>query len=116
MITVWKRQDHGAPSEAHACLCTSTPLYLLRACADISALSRTFLGLGFLVEKEKVGWNSYKLEQRNDQNVNGDKAMNTDRVQAQFKRSHQSVNIHAISGITTRDGAESKTGDLQEIR
>ena len=41
--------------------------------------------------------------------------MNTDRVQAQFKRSHQSVNIHAISGITTRDGTGSKTEDPQEI-
>ena len=30
--------------------------------------------------------------------------MNTDRVQPQFKRSHQSVNIHAILGITTREG------------
>ena len=47
--------------------------------------------------------NSYKLEQGNDQNVNGDTAMNTDRVQPQFKRSHLSVNIQPVSGITTRE-------------
>ena len=44
----------------------------------------------------------------NDQNVNGDRAMNTDRVQAQFRGSHKSVNIRPIFapfGITTRDGA-----------
>ena len=59
--------------------------------------------------------NSYKLEQGNDQNVNGDTAMNTDRVQPQLKRSHLSVNIQPVSGITTRQDLEEtgqKTAEL----
>ena len=56
-----------------------------------------------------MGWNSYK---QYDPNVNGDRAMNTDTVQTQFKRSHQSVNIHTILGITTRD--LSRTGDFEK--
>ena len=80
-----------------------SPLYLQRG-ADIS-MSHTSSLLPQREGRKNQGSlkNSYKLEQGNDQDVNGDTAMNTDRVQPQFKRSHLSVNIQPVSGITTRE-------------
>ena len=72
------------------------PLYLQHA-ADISLSDTSSTHFLLIEEKEK------QLKFSHDQNVNGDMSMNTDGVQPQFKRSQQSVNIHAISGITARD-------------
>ena len=82
-----------APEEISLCNVPPLPLYLQHA-ADISLSDTHFL---LIEEKEK------QLEFSHDQNVNGDMSMNTDGVQPQFKRSQQSVNIHAISGIAARD-------------
>ena len=67
------------------------------------------IGLGS--DKKKSSWNSHIL----NQNVNGDMPMNTDGVQPQFKRSQQSVNIHAISGITARDVCLGVIWNISEI-
>ena len=65
----------------------------------ISACLTPLQPTSYWLRKKKNSWNSHFL----NQNVNGDMSMNTDGVQPQFKRSQQSVNIHAISGITARD-------------
>ena len=80
-----------------SCLCAPSPF--------ISTARRRYQPVWHLFNPlptdwgKKSSWNSHIL----NQNVNGDMSMNTDGVQPQFKRSQQSVNIHAISGITARD-------------